>query len=199
MIYGSGAGARARFAAVSLIHRLKASLNRHVHYDENHPGFRASRALSGAQIRSRRIGHCCIIGGVLEPVEEADDRPRAVRFGAAAELTPEALATITDQVRTRVLRGFARGGLIERDDVREMLALRAPPNRTAVSCSTPRCAAHGRAGSRRPLFRTGSGCCAIVPAQPSRWSVWNCLTPTMSSTACPNHKVTAPRRSPHWS
>ena len=98
LIQGSGAGARARFGAVSFIHRFGASLNRHVHYN------------------------CCIIDGVFEPVEEAYNGPQAVRFRAAAELTPEALATITDQVRTWVLRWFARSGLIERDDVREMLA-----------------------------------------------------------------------------
>jgi hypothetical protein len=40
----------------------------------------------------------------------------------AAALTPEALAAINDQVRVRVLRWFARSGLIEPDDVREMLA-----------------------------------------------------------------------------
>jgi hypothetical protein len=45
-----------------------------------------------------------------------------VRFRPAAELTSEALAAITEQVRIRVLRWFARSGLIERDDVREMLA-----------------------------------------------------------------------------
>jgi hypothetical protein len=53
---------------VSFIHRFGASLNRHVHY------------------------HCCVIDGVFEPVEEADDVPQSVRFRPAAELTPEALA-----------------------------------------------------------------------------------------------------------
>jgi hypothetical protein len=58
-----------------------ASLNRHVHFDENHPGSRTSRALLGAQIRSRRVGHCCVIDGVFEPAEEAIDAgPQAVRF-----------------------------------------------------------------------------------------------------------------------
>jgi hypothetical protein len=45
-----------------------------------------------------------------------------VRFRPAAELTPEAVAAITEQVRIRVLRWFARSGLIERDGIREMLA-----------------------------------------------------------------------------
>ena len=53
---GSGAGSRARFGAVSFIHRFGASLNRHVHY------------------------HCCVIDGVFEPVEDAADVPESVRF-----------------------------------------------------------------------------------------------------------------------
>jgi len=94
----SDAGPDARFGAVSFIHRFGASLNRHVHY------------------------HCCVIDGVFEPIEEAGDDPQAVRFRPATDLTPEAIAVIAEQVRVRVLRWFARSGLIERDDVREMLA-----------------------------------------------------------------------------
>ena len=90
----SDAGARARFGAVSFIHRFGASLNRHVHY------------------------HCCVIDGVFEPIEDAGDGPQAVRFRPAAELTPEAVAAIAEQARVRVLRWFARSGLIEADDVR---------------------------------------------------------------------------------
>jgi hypothetical protein len=116
-------GDNTRLKAVSFIHRLKASLNRHVHCDENHPASRASRVQSGAQIRSRRIGHWCVIDGVFEPVEAADDGLQSVRFRAAADLTPEAVVTITEQVRIRGLRWFARSGLIERDDVREMRVL----------------------------------------------------------------------------
>jgi hypothetical protein len=156
---------------VSFIHRFGASLNRHVHYDENRPGFRASRALAGAQIRSRRIGHCCVIDGVFEPVEETDDVPQSVRFRPAAELTPQALAAIAEQVRVRVLRWFARSGLIEPEDVREMRAFRAPPNRTAASRWMPRCAWAHR------IAPAWSGCCAIVLARRSRLSGWNCSTP----------------------
>ena len=65
---------------MSFIHRFGASLNRHVHY------------------------HCCVIDGVFEPVEGADDGPESVRFRAAAELTLEAVAVIAEQVRVRVLR-----------------------------------------------------------------------------------------------
>jgi hypothetical protein len=116
---GSGASAQARFGAVSFIHRFGASLNRHVHYDENHPGSRAPRALSGAQIRSRPLGHCGVIEGVLKPLEDADDVPQSARLRPAVELTPEALAAITKQVRVRGRQRFARSGLIEADDVRD--------------------------------------------------------------------------------
>jgi hypothetical protein len=119
---GSGAGSHARFGAVSFIHRFGASLNRHVHYDENHPASRASHALSSAQIRSRRIGHCCVIDGVFEPAEDAGDIPQSVRFRPASALTPAAVVAIAEQLRVQVLRWFSRSGLIERDDVREMLA-----------------------------------------------------------------------------
>jgi len=77
---------------------LGASLDRHVHY------------------------HCCVIDGVCEPTEVAGDHPQPLRFSPAAELSPEAIPVITEQVRVRVLRWFARSALIERDDLREMLA-----------------------------------------------------------------------------
>ncbi len=121
---GSGAGAQARFGAVSFIHRFGASLNRHVHY------------------------HCCVIDGVFEPVEEADDVPQSVRFRPAAELTPEALAAIAEQVRVRVLRWFARSGLIEADDVHEMLAWE---NSGFSLDAAVRVGAHDRAGLERLL------------------------------------------------
>ena len=97
---GSGAGSHARFGAVSFIHRFGASLNRHVHY------------------------HCCIIDGVFEPVEDANDVPQSMRFRPAADVTPETVAAVAEQVRVRVLRWFARSGPIERNDVREVLARR---------------------------------------------------------------------------
>jgi hypothetical protein len=66
--------------------------------------------------------HCCVIDGVFEAVEEADDVPQSMRFRPAAELTPEALASIAEQVRVRVPRWFAGSGLSEPDDVHEILA-----------------------------------------------------------------------------
>jgi len=44
-----------------------------------------------------------------------------VHFRPAAELTAQTIAAICEQVRVRVLRWFARSGLIDSDDVREML------------------------------------------------------------------------------
>ena len=44
-----------------------------------------------------------------------------MRFRATAELTPEAVAAITEQVRIRVVRWFARSGLCEADYARQML------------------------------------------------------------------------------
>jgi len=191
----SDAGPDARFGAVSFIHRFGASLNRHVHFDENHPGSRAARALSGAQIRSRRIGHCCVIDGVFEPIEEAGDVLQPVRFRPASELTAQGIAAIAEQVRVRVLRWFARSGLIEPDDVHEMRAPRSPPGPTAASRWMPRCA------WARTIAPGWSGCCAIVRGRRSHWSVWSCSTPNVSSTGCPSHSVTAPRRwrSRRWS
>jgi len=74
----SGASSHARLGAVSSILRSGASLSRHIH------------------------SHCCVIDGAFEPVEDADDFPDSVRFRPAAELTPEAVAAIPEQVRVRV-------------------------------------------------------------------------------------------------
>ena len=101
---GSDASAHARFRAVIFIHRFGASINRHALY------------------------HCCVIDGVFEPAEETDDVPQSVRFRPAAELTPEALASIAEQVRVRVLRWFARSGLSSR-----RMSARCSPGRTAAS------------------------------------------------------------------
>jgi len=120
----SGGNAQTRFGAVSFIHRFGASLNRHVHY------------------------HCCVIDGVFEPAEEAGDIPQSVRFRPAAELTPEAVAAIAEQVRVRVLRWFARSGLIEADDVRDMLAWE---NSGFSLDAAVRVGAHERAGPERLL------------------------------------------------
>ena len=99
----SGASSQARLKAVSFIHRFGASLNRHVHY------------------------HCCVIDGVFEPDEETDDVPQSVRFRPAAELKPETVTAIAEQVRVRVLRWFARGGLIDQLAAQLVHSLAAAP------------------------------------------------------------------------
>jgi hypothetical protein len=155
----SGASARARFGAVSFIHRFGASLNRHVHY------------------------HCCIIDRVFEPVEEANDDPQAVRFCAAAELTPEAVAAITEQAPIRVLRWFAHSRLIERDDIREMLAWENSGFSLGARCAWA-----------RTIAPAWSGSCAIVPARRSRSTVWSCSMSSPPTISCPNAGAIVPRR-----
>jgi hypothetical protein len=86
---------------------------------------------------------------VLEPVKDAGDVPQSVRFRPAPELTPEAVAVIAEQVRVRVLRWFARSGLIEPEDIREMLAWE---NSGFSLDAAVRVGAHDRAGLER-LFR----------------------------------------------
>jgi hypothetical protein len=133
----SGASSHARFGAVSFIHRFGASLNCYIHY------------------------HCCVIDGVFEPLEDAADVPEAVRFRPAGALTPEAVAAITEQVRIRVLRWFARSGLIDRDNVREMQASRE--QRLLSGCRGTRRGAR----SRRPGASAALLCSAPVRARAS--------------------------------
>ena len=87
-----GADPGARFGAVSFVHRFGASLNRHVHF------------------------HCSVLDGVF-----AGGPAGQVQFRPAQVLTPEVLAAIAAQVRQRVLRWFARSGLLEAADAQDML------------------------------------------------------------------------------
>jgi hypothetical protein len=114
-----GASARARFGAVSLVHRFGAALNRHLHY------------------------HCCILDGVFEPPATG-----GVQFRQAAALTPDAVATITEQVRRRVLRWFAHRHLLDPDDARDRLTW----EHGGFSLDASVCiASHDRAGLERLL------------------------------------------------
>jgi hypothetical protein len=74
-----------------------ASLNRHVHY------------------------HCCVIDGVFERADNGSRVCGAVRLRPASKLTPQTIAIICEKVRVRVLRWLARSGLIDSDDVCEIL------------------------------------------------------------------------------
>jgi hypothetical protein len=82
----------------------------------------------------------------------------AVRFRPASELTPQAIATICEQVRVRVLRWFARSGLIHSDDVCETLA----GENSGFSLDAEVW------GLPLGIARAWSGCCAIGPAPVAR-------------------------------
>jgi len=82
-----------------------------------------------------------------------------VQFRPAQALTPEALAAIAAQVRRRVLRWFARRGLLEAADAQDMLGW----EHGGFSLD----AAVRIAGDDRVDWK---GCCAIAPARPSPWN-----------------------------
>ena len=108
-----------RFGAVSFVHRFGSALNRHVHY------------------------HCCILDGVFVPRDEG-----SIRFLPAQALTPRDVAAIAEQVRRRVLRWFARRGLLDADDAHDMLGW---DNAGFSLDASVRIAGHDRAGLERIL------------------------------------------------
>jgi hypothetical protein len=71
-----------------------------------------------------------------------------VQFRQAAALTPDAVASITEQVRRRVVRWFAHRGLLEPDDARDMLAWEHGGFSLDASV---RIAGHDRAGLKQLL------------------------------------------------
>jgi hypothetical protein len=93
--------------------------------------------------------HCRVIDGVCELVAEALGVLKTVRFQPATALTPETVATITEQVFIQVLRGLALIGLIERNDVRGILARE---NSGCYLDTALRVAAHNRARPHRLLY-----------------------------------------------
>ena len=80
-----------RLGAVSFVQRFGSALNAHVHF------------------------HCCVIDGVFAVGEDGQ-----VRFAEADALTPKEIAAVQGQVRTRVLRWFARAGHLDQTDARAM-------------------------------------------------------------------------------
>ncbi len=112
-----GALARARVGAVSFGHRFGAALNRHRHY------------------------HGGILDGVFEPPATG-----GVQFRQAAALPPDAVASLPAPVRRRVLRGFARRGLLDADDARDRLAWTNSGFALEASVCLP---GHDRAGLER--------------------------------------------------
>ena len=83
--------ARGRLGAVSFVQRFGSALNAHVHF------------------------HCCVIDGVFALGEDGQ-----VHFAEADALTLEDIAAVQQQVRTRVLRWFARAGPLDPADARDM-------------------------------------------------------------------------------
>jgi hypothetical protein len=112
-------GAQARLWAVSFVHRFGSSLSRHTHY------------------------HCCILDGVFEPREDGQ-----VRFLHTSALMAAEIAGIGEQVRRRALRWFARSGLLDGDDARNMLGW---DNGSFSLDASVRIAGHDRVGLERLL------------------------------------------------
>lgn len=78
---------------MSFVHRFGSSLNRHLHY------------------------HGGILDALFDPLETG-----GVQFRQAPALPPADVATISEPVDRRVLRWFARRGLLDPDEARAMLA-----------------------------------------------------------------------------
>ena len=87
-----GAGPKARFGAVSFLHRFGATINPHFHY------------------------HCCVLDGVFAP-----DASGAVRFYEATDLSQARIDAVQAKVRRRVLKAFVRRAWLEPDEAEEML------------------------------------------------------------------------------
>ncbi len=86
----SGAPAGARFGAVTFLQRFGSSLNAHTHF------------------------HCCIADGVFS----ASDGQ--LRFHSAEDLTDSDIAAVQGVIRARVLRYFARHGLLTPESAADM-------------------------------------------------------------------------------
>ncbi|KAA6181778.1 hypothetical protein F2Q65_18885 [Thiohalocapsa marina] len=116
--------------------RFGASLNRHVHY------------------------HCCVIDGVCEPAEDVGDRPQSVRFRPAAELTPEAVAAVAEQVRVRGGNAPSSG----------------QPGRSGWLGFPIRWLCVFNAGQSR-LFAGGACACQVCPHRPNARGGYQCPVP----------------------
>jgi predicted Zn-ribbon and HTH transcriptional regulator len=93
----------ASIGAVSFLHRFGSSLNPHFHY------------------------HLIVVDGLFQRVEDDTDQTSAnpetrLRFHEATGLTHELLERLQHTVRSRVLRHFARHGLLEPHEAQDMLA-----------------------------------------------------------------------------
>ena len=119
----------ARLGAMAFIHRFGSTLNPHLHF------------------------HCVIIDGVFDFAAAG-----GVLFRAATGLDEQAFAAVQERVRRRLLRVFARRGLLPADAARAM-AQWAHGGGFSVDGSV-RIEANDRAGRERLLryWNAGNGC-----------------------------------------
>jgi DNA-directed RNA polymerase subunit RPC12/RpoP len=89
--HSPGAGPDARAGAVAFIHRFGSSLNPHTHF------------------------HVCVIDGVF-----ASDPEGGVQFIAGDELDVDDAEAVQGRVRRRILGAFARCGILDKDERKEM-------------------------------------------------------------------------------
>jgi hypothetical protein len=89
--HSPGSSPAARLGAVAFIHRFGSSLNAHLHF------------------------HCLVIDGVFDTATTG-----GIIFTAATGLDANAIADVQAGVRRRLLRLFARRGLLPSDDARAM-------------------------------------------------------------------------------
>ena len=85
---------RPRLGAVSFLHRFGSALNRHVHL------------------------HACVTDGLFRSRHEG----QGAEFLSARPVTPADLLTLTQRVRTRLVRWFRRHGLLDAEAAAGMLA-----------------------------------------------------------------------------
>jgi hypothetical protein len=123
---------RPRLGAVSFLHRFGSALNRHVHL------------------------HACVTDGLFMPVQEG------VAFLPARPVTPADLLTLTERVRTRLVRWFFRHGLLDAEAAATQASPPLPRGVCAESPAPPR--RHGaghrqcdRSGRRRIVSPSPSG------------------------------------------
>jgi len=149
--YSPGASAQARLGAASFVHRLFApSLGPYPFGAALRASKFAPGEFVGASLNRHTHYHCCIVYGLFERLDDGQVQSRPARAPM-----PEDVTAITEQVRRRILRWFARSGLLDVDDARDMLAW---DNRGFSFDASVRVATNGRGvsmGERSGVNGTG--------------------------------------------
>ena len=163
--YSPGAGKAARLGAVAFIHRFGSSLNAHLHF------------------------HCVVIDGVFDSAPTG-----GVIFRAVTELDATAIADVQAGVRRRLLRVFARRGLLPSDDAQAM-GQWAHGGGFSIDASV-RIEAADRAGRERRLrYDRRKSLFGIAPGHRSPWTGCANSTASTSSTTTRNGAPAAVARS----